>query len=372
MYFTDDSLLPENQAPLIICAAPYGPEWLPADFPQDIPISWEAQAQKALDCYNAGARLLHLHVRVPETGHGSKKIEDFSRMIELIRKAAPKMLIQVGGSISFAPGSEGDKAKWLSYDTRHMLAELTPKPDQVTIAINTMQMNVTECMTLDDVAGTSLADPQMFEAYREMVTDATPAFYVEHLKRLRANGVQAHFMLSGINQLETVVRLIQRGIYMGPLNHNVVLIGGGSDGPNPINLMEYIRRAPHGSVVFAESIMRSVTPLNTIAIAVGAHVRVGIEDNIWGKKGERMTTVEQIKQMVRIANELGREVATAEQARQILQIGTWYKTAEETLFNLGLPPARQTGQQGFLVYKTDGKIRPKPSIALDAERNIAA
>jgi hypothetical protein len=55
MYFTDDSLLPENQEPLIICVAPYGPAWLPGDYPEDIPLSWEAQVQKALDCYNAGA-----------------------------------------------------------------------------------------------------------------------------------------------------------------------------------------------------------------------------------------------------------------------------------------------------------------------------
>ena len=47
------------------------------------------------------------------------------------------MILQVGGSISFAPESDGRSAKWLSDDTRHMLAELTPKPDQVTVAINT-------------------------------------------------------------------------------------------------------------------------------------------------------------------------------------------------------------------------------------------
>lgn len=60
MYFTDDSLLPENQEPLIICVAPYGPEWLPGDYPEDIPVSWEAQVQKAVDCYNAGGDSVHL------------------------------------------------------------------------------------------------------------------------------------------------------------------------------------------------------------------------------------------------------------------------------------------------------------------------
>ena len=62
------------------------------------------------------------------------------------------MILQVGGSISFAPEGEGADAKWLSDDTRHMLAELDPKPDQVTIAINTNQMNIVELMTDADIA----------------------------------------------------------------------------------------------------------------------------------------------------------------------------------------------------------------------------
>ena len=69
------------------------------------------------------------------------------------------MIIQVGGSISFAPEGEGEAAKWLSDDTRHMLAELDPTPDQVTIAINTNQMNVVEQMLPHDLAGTSLGEP---------------------------------------------------------------------------------------------------------------------------------------------------------------------------------------------------------------------
>lgn len=62
MYFTFDSLPPENQRPLMITVAPYGPQWFPADYPEDIPVSWRDQIQKAVDCYNAGATVLHIHV----------------------------------------------------------------------------------------------------------------------------------------------------------------------------------------------------------------------------------------------------------------------------------------------------------------------
>src|SRR5262245_12744595 len=62
MQFIDDSLLPENQEPLVIQVAPYGPQFLPGDS-DDIPVSMDEQVQKAVDCYNAGATVLHVHVR---------------------------------------------------------------------------------------------------------------------------------------------------------------------------------------------------------------------------------------------------------------------------------------------------------------------
>ena len=71
-------------------------------------------------------------------GKGSKRLSKFNELIARLRVAVPDMVIQVGGSISFAPETEGDAAKWLSDDTRHMLAELTPKPDQVTVTVNTI------------------------------------------------------------------------------------------------------------------------------------------------------------------------------------------------------------------------------------------
>jgi uncharacterized protein (DUF849 family) len=347
MHFLDDSLLPENQESLVIQAAPYGPGFLPGDS-DDIPVTMDDQVQKAVDCYNAGASVLHIHVR-EANGQGSKRLSMFNEMIARLRDAVPKMVLQVGGSISFAPEGEGQDAKWLSYDTRHMLAELNPKPDQVTIAINTNQMNITELMSADDVAGTSLSLPAYQAAYREMIVDANPAFYLEHLKRLNAAGVQPHFMLAHIAQLETVERLIRRGHYCGPLVLNYVAIGGGASGTHPADLIEFARRAPDGAVLTIEGLMRHVAPMNAIAIALGLHVRVGIEDNLWGAKGERRTSVQQVEQMVRIARELGREVADGPEARRIYRIGTQYQSVEETLAKLGMPPNREPGQRGVPI-----------------------
>jgi len=344
VHFLDDALLPENQPPLVIQVAPYGPEFLPGDS-DDIPVTMDQQVQKAVDCWNAGATVLHVHVREAD-GKGSKRLSLFNDMLARLREAVPDMLLQVGGSISFAPENESEAAKWLSYDTRHLLAELKPRPDQVTIAINTSQMNITELLSADDVAGTSLALPAYQAAYREMVVDASPAFYLEHLKRLRENGVQPHFMLGNVTQLETVERLIRKGHYCGPLILNYVAIGGGAAGTHPADLVEFARRTPDGAVLTIESVMRNVTPMCAIAIALGLHVRVGIEDNLWRAKGERMTSVRQVEQIVRISRELGREVASGPEARAIYQIGKWYQSPEETLARLGLPPNREHGQRG--------------------------
>src|SRR5215207_8523963 len=302
MHFLDDSLFPENQEKLVITAAPYGPEWEPADFPEDIPLTMDQHVQQAVDCWEAGATVLHIHVRELD-GKGSKRLSQFNELLRRLREAVPEMILQVGGSISFSPeGEEGD-AKWLSDDTRHMLAELDPKPDQVTIAINTSQMNIVELMTDSDIAGTSFERPELYEAYRNMEVPAGPEWVEEHLRRLVANGIQPHFQLAHSAQLETVERLV-----------------------------------------------RNVLPINTMAMALGLHTRCGNEDTLWGKLGEKCTSADAVRQLVRIAGELGREVATGKEAREIYQLGEYWGDTDVALAKLGYPPNRQPGQRGFLHH----------------------
>lgn len=297
-----------------------------------------------MDCYEAGATVLHLHVRELD-GTGSKRLSKFNELIAGVREAVPDMIIQVGGSISFAPEGEGEAAKWLSDDTRHMLAELTPKPDQVTVAINTTQMNIMELLYPEYLEGTSLAHPAYQAAYSEMTVPAGPAWVEEHLKRLTANGIQPHFQLTGMHALETLERLVRKGVYKGPLNLTWIGIGGGFDGPNPFNFFNFIHRAPDGCTLTAESLLKNVLPFNAMALAMGLHPRVGIEDTIIDQHGKRFTSVQQIQQTVRIAHELGREIATGKEAREIYRIGVQYKDAEETLRMNGMAPNRQPGQK---------------------------
>jgi uncharacterized protein (DUF849 family) len=357
MYFTDDSLLPENQNPLIITAAPYGPAFMPEDFPEDIDLSWDAQVQKAVDCYNAGASILHIHVRDPVTGHISKNFKEYNEQIGRLRNAVPKMVLQVGGSISFAPPEEGEKAQWQGYDTRHMLTEIDPKPDQITVAIGTSQWDVTSITALQDWPP-RMANEQTMWAFSNMAVDALPDFYIEHLKRLKTAGIQPYFALMHVHSLELVERLIRRGLYMGPVNGFFSMGGGGVCGANPFDWMELVRRTPQGSVFTYQTMMRISHPLAAIMIALGQHTRAGIEENFWDTTpGKRLTTVQQIEKQIRMAKELGRPIATAEEARKIMKIGVTYNSTEETLLALGLPPNRESGERGFIGYpETTGKL----------------
>ena len=348
MNFLDGHLFPEHQQPLIITAAPYAPSWVPGDFPEDIPVTMAQQIQKAVDCYNAGATVLHLHVRELD-GKGSKRLSKFNELIAGVRQAVPEMIIQVGGSISFAPESEGAAAKWLSDDTRHMLAELDPKPDQVTVTINTSQMNVVEHWDDADTKGTSMEDPEVYRAYKEMTVPAQPGWAEEHIRRLSKAGIQSAFQCYNINSFDSVERLMRRGVYKGPLVMNWVAIGGGMDVPNIYSLANFVRAVPDGAVLTVESSMRNVLPVNMMGIAMGLHVRCGIEDNIWNQsRSEKMGTVKQVEQLVRISREFGRPIATAQEARDISKIGVFYDTVEETLLANGFAPNRAGAQQGFL------------------------
>ena len=348
MNFLDGHLFPENQQPLIITAAPYAPGWLPSDFPEDIPVTMEAQIQKAVDCYNAGATVLHLHVREPD-GKGSKRLSRFNELIAGVRAAVPDMIIQVGGSISFAPEGEGEAAKWLSDDTRHMLAELDPVPDQVTVTVNTSQMNVTDHMEDGDIIGTSRENAVLFDTYKDMVVPAAPLWVEEHVRRLSAKGIQSAFQCYNTNSFESVERLIRRGFYKGPLVMNWVAIGGGMDTPNVYSLGNFMRGVPDGAVVTVESNVRNVLPVNMMGIAMGLHVRCGTEDVLWNqRRTARQSTVRQIEQLVRISEEFGRDIATARQARAICRIGEFYATADEALAANGFAPNRNGGNQGFL------------------------
>src|SRR5262249_59578278 len=152
-----------------------------------------------------------------------------------------------GGWFSFAHHPGDAKARGPDYAPRHMLTELNPKPDCVTVTTGTTLWDVTQAFVPDDVKGTHLDDPKVQAAWSGMVVDSTPAFYVEHLKRLRKSGIQPYFVPGHVHQLEIVERLIRTGVYMGPLNVALCGYGGGAMGGHPFDWVEVLRPTPPGA-----------------------------------------------------------------------------------------------------------------------------
>jgi uncharacterized protein (DUF849 family) len=77
-----------------------GPMWMPGDCTpeQRLPVTWEEQTQIAVDCFNAGATILHIHVRDPKTGHISKNFKEYADQIGRLRQAARRPFASVSDS----------------------------------------------------------------------------------------------------------------------------------------------------------------------------------------------------------------------------------------------------------------------------------
>src|SRR5262249_62116049 len=95
-----------------------------------------------------------------------------------------------------------------------------------------------------DIAGTSLAEPEYYNAYREMVVPGGPGWAEEHVRRLAAAGIQSAFQFYNINSFETVERMIRRAVYKGPPVLNWVPIGGGLEAAYRYNLSNFVRGRP--------------------------------------------------------------------------------------------------------------------------------
>ena len=246
-YFTDDSLLPENMAPLMITAAPYGPMWMPQDgSPGYIPLTWDEQVQAAVDCYNAGATLLHIHVRDPKTGHISKNFKEYGEQIGRVREAVPKMILQIGGSISFAP-EPGEVGAFGTYEQRHKLTTIDPKPDQITVACGTSLFDLTALHPMTRSRGRACATKTRCTGYPTWSPTRRRTSTSKRQGSASSTESSRTSRFRHIHWLELVERMIRHGEYMGPMNGFFSTGGGGICGANPFDLMELVRRTPHGS-----------------------------------------------------------------------------------------------------------------------------
>ena len=270
--------------PLILTAAITGAETTRKDQP-NLPITPEEQAADAVACFEAGARIIHLHVRDDE-GNPTQSLERFEAAIKAIKTAVPEIIIQI--STGGAVGEDFEKR----------LAPLCLKPDMATLNAGSLNFG-------DDVFINRPPDiVRLAEAFKEY--QVVPEVEVYE---------------SGM--IDYVAKLIKKGIIVhSPLHVQFVLgVPGGMNGsPKNVVYMAYHLNELIPSATWAVAgIGQYHIPASLTAMVMGGHIRVGFEDNIYYHKGViAESNAQLVARIARIATEIGRPLATPAQAREIL------------------------------------------------------
>lgn len=268
--------------PLIITCAITGAETQKASQPA-LPVTPREQAESAREAVEAGASVIHLHVR-EDDGSPTQRVERFSESIAAIRSACPGVVIQIstGGAIGESVES---RAKPLAL-----------KPEMASLNIGTMNFG-------DDV----------FLNH--------PLDVVGLAKKIYENGIVPELEIYEAGMLEASLRLVKKGVLKGPIHCQFVLgVPGGMSG-DLRNLSHLLSLIPEDWQWGVAGIGRFQLPLALHALLQGGHVRVGFEDNIYYHKGVlAKSNAELVARVSRMAKEVGRPVASIPQARQILGV----------------------------------------------------
>lgn len=138
--------------------------------------------------------------------------------------------------------------------------------------------------------------------------------------RMLDNNIKPEIEVFDSAMINNAVRLSKKGILKTPLHFNLVMNVPGSLPGTPKNLMFLVENLPKGATWSVSGIGRSQIEMLTMAILLGGHVRTGLEDCIYYEKGVLATNAMLVERVIRIAKELGREIATVNEAKKILNL----------------------------------------------------
>jgi 3-keto-5-aminohexanoate cleavage enzyme len=272
-----------GMGPLVITVAPVGGELTREQHPK-LPLTPAEIAEEVARCREAGASVVHLHVR-DKAGVPTQDREHFAAAVDAIKAAAPDVVVQTstGGSVGMTP------------DERAQPLDL--KPEMATLTTGTVNFG-----------------EEVFE---------NPYLLVERFfVRMREVGIQPEFEVFDTGMVETARRLVEaHDPEPRHLHFDLVLgVPGGMAGtPESVGYMVSI--LPAGATWTATGIGRSHLPVTLTAIAMGGHVRTGFEDTIYYERGRLAgSNADLVARVARIAREAGREPATPDQARSIVGI----------------------------------------------------
>ena len=250
-----------------------------------IPMTPEEIVTSAIECANAGASIVHIHVRDPNTGLGTQDTGLFKQVVDPLREKTDLVLCLTTSGI---PGRN------LAIEERLKSLELKP-----------------ELASFD--AGSINLGGSIFIN--------TPEFLQAAAIRMREKGVKPELEIFDVGMMVTCVRMRKEGYLTDPLHFQFVLGTPWGIPATPKSLLHLLDYLPEQSTWSIIGIGKAHLPMSMMGLILNGHIRVGMEDNIYFERGELAKTNAQfVERIVKIAREYGREVATPQEARKILQI----------------------------------------------------
>lgn len=287
--------------PLIICCAITG-GIQGKEVNPNLPETPEEQAVQAHDAYNAGASMVHVHVRDPNRLYDCSCDPARYRLVNgMIREKCPDIIINntTGGGI----GNTLEE-RMCALDARPEVASLNMGPDAYKITLKARTAPVPHPRPEATFQGCMPVD------YREITRFA---------EKMKSEGIKPELEIYHPGMFWTFEDILSQGLVASPFYFQFVMGYQTSLYPTPANLLTMVNNLPSNSVFAVAGIGPFQLPMITMSIILGGHVRVGMEDNVYSRRGELYASnAEAVERIVRIAKELNREIATPAEARAIL------------------------------------------------------
>jgi 3-keto-5-aminohexanoate cleavage enzyme len=269
--------------PVVITAALTGSRITKEQCPA-IPVTPEEIAAEGVAAWRAGAAVLHIHVR-DAGGQGAQDMDAFGEVVETLRAETDAILCLTTSGI---PGR--------NLPTAERIAPLRLRPEMASFDAGTIQMD----------AGLFVNEPAFLDA---LAAEAL------------ARGVKLELECFTLEMAGTALRYHTEGKIPAPLHFQFVTGTRHGMPATAATLVEAVALLPADATWSVIGVGHHQTPMAMLALAMGGHVRVGLEDNIHYRRGELATgNAQLVERAVRLADELGRPVATAGEARELLSL----------------------------------------------------
>ncbi len=292
-----------NQKVILTCAVT-GESAFNRNHP-NFPITPQQIADAALEAENAGASAVHLHVRNPETGEGSRDPKLFLEMANRVRDNGVRAVINItcGGGGDFKPDPSDESKAGHGSD----------------VASAEERVRHIE-MTLPELCSLDLTTQNQVESGKDMVYLNTPYTLKKMAKRFQEIGVKPEIELFAPGDVMLAIKMIEEGYFDAPPLFQVVM-GVQWGLPTSTETLIYMRDLlPKDCVWAAFGLGKMQMPMVAQSVLLGGNVRVGLEDNLYLSRGVFATNGQLVERARTIIESMGASVATPDEARVILGI----------------------------------------------------